>query len=723
MANKSSLTIPANKSLFAVTVQTKDLPEFFKLCDKNQRRIKILLEAFDTIVRAPTLSIGYQRAADEIQAGVKINAEGIAIPLEWPASDKRGTSPARLRSYFDEFRGGRDWRCLIDRALEWSPVTKMPQEFLDYVQEQVNLNKRSVETALKKIRARWTAGQSIPGYGTWQEHFQRTHPGRRLPAHCREHPLGWTTRNLRKKLDTSKFRRKAIVEGRQAAAKLRPLVLSTRAGLYAGSHYMWDDVWHDNFVNSLAERKMGRPLELFCHDYFSARKVRYGIRVRTEDDNGKMQGLTARMMRMIYAATYFLDGYSPRGTINVAEHGTAAVDEHMERTLYDHSGGLITVERSPMLGDAAHCGQYNGRRTGNWRFKASLESSNNIVHNLLADVPGQTGPDRKRRPEELGDRHVGLLHYNSRLLAAMQSLSPARAELLRFPLLEINQFLPVLADVYRFLEEDHEHDLEGWAACGHYTQEVHLMGEWRTMEELSFLPERQREIAAAMIAGGHCETRPRKLSRREVWDKGCGDFIKIHGGTVCELLGEDFAQEREVRSHQFAFHDQEVGPEEHRFEGIITDMEGRVFALKEKEKYLAFINPFAPNHLLVKDAGGRFLGIAKRCTKVTRGDTEALHKAMGRASHIESELLKPLERQTARENRKRLEMHQHNAALISEEAAEREDLTDAASLALTKAVRQQAFQEAVLAGGGDDDHDISTNNNISNEDSHEIDTW
>jgi hypothetical protein len=139
---------------------------------------------------------------------------------------------------------------------------------------------------------------------------------------------------------------------------------------------MWDDVWHDHFVNSFAENQAGRPLELFSHDYFSARKVRYGIRVRTEGDNGKMQGLTAQMMRMIVAATYYLDGYSPRGTINVAEHGTAAFSEDMERILYDTTGGLVTVTRSGLLGDPSHSGQYNGRRIGKHRSASPADNKN-----------------------------------------------------------------------------------------------------------------------------------------------------------------------------------------------------------------------------------------------------------------------------------------------------------------------------------------------------------
>ncbi|MDZ4287806.1 MAG: hypothetical protein U0984_07600 [Prosthecobacter sp.] len=705
--NQTSMALvlaPKTGGLFATVVKAKDQPQFYALQVRNQERVKRLLEAFEIIRAAPTLQIGYDEACAKVGDG------------------QRGFSPGNLRTLYTAFYGtrdcggSRDWRCLVDQALEFKPGQQMPQAFIDYIQEAVDLNKRSVQMALKKVRAEWTNGKKIPGYGTWQEHWMRRHPGKAPPKTCPEHPLGWSTENLRRKLDSSKYRRAALVLGRGAAAKYRPLVLGTRAGLHVGSHYMYDDVWHDNFVNSFAEKKAGRPLELFTHDYFSARKVRYGIRVRTEGDNGKMNGLTARMMRMLVAATFYLDGYSPKGTENVAEHGTAAFDEHMEKVLYDASGGLITVNRSGMQGDAAHLGQYNGRRTGNWRFKASLESSNNIVHNLLADLPGQTGPSVERRPEELH----GLLQYNSRVLAAMQQLPADRAALLQYPLLEVNQFLPVLSEVYAFLENDHEHDLEGWEACGHFTQDIFILGHWRTADELMQLTGAEREMAMALLTSGKLQTRPRKLSRREVWDRGAGDLIRIHGGTVCDLLGEDFAEERKVKGHQFAFEDKEVGPGEHRFEGFITDATGKQYALEDGESYQAFINPFAPDQLFVRDAKGRFLGIAKRTEKVTRGDMEALARAMGHAKHVEAELVAPLVKRQAKAANLKLAMHRHNAGVLQDAASDEEDLTQGASDAMTAAVRarRSAFLQSV-GSEGSNGSGFQGNNNDSDTNEHD----
>lgn len=645
--------------LFAQAVKPRDLPAFHALTERNQERIRLLFLAFEVIESASTLTHGYDLAAAQF-------------------GKTKGFTPSRLRSLYAAWRRTRDWRELINAAVEGSGKSQAPADFIEHFNGLVDGNPRSIAAVIKRLRADWTLGRHIPGYGTWQEWWQRTHPGRPLPRIAPPHPPGWTARSLYRKRDSSQFRRALSVQGRIAARKHRPLVLATRQGCYVGSHYMWDDVWHDLFVNSFAEKQAGRPLELFSHDYYSARKMRWGIRVRTEDDTGKAQGLTGRMMRMVIAATYYLDGYSPRGTVNLAEHGTANFMADIAGILYDASGGLITVQESGMQGQAPHAGQYDGRRIGTPTFKASLESSNNLLHNMEAHLPGQTGPDRQRRPQQLD----GLLNYNSRLLAALQQLPADKAALLQFPILEIGQYMQVLSEIYRFIEHDAEHDLEGWVQCGHVIQEIHLLNEWRTQDDLLTLPDGQREMAIALLRQGQLQTRPRKMTRAEVWHRGAPDLIRIHGGTVCRILGPDFAAERKVRAHQFCFEDREVGPGEHRFEGIITDAEGRQHTLRDGETYLTFVNPFADHQLFVQDAKGRFLGTAQRCERASRADVDAIQRQMGRAAHIEAELIAPHAVRQAKEMRKKLAMHRHNAGVLKDAAAAKQDFVRQATQAL-----------------------------------------
>lgn len=637
-----SPTLAPGNDVLSHLIPARDLPEFHQLQERNQTRIQLLLQVFAIIAEAPTIQLGLAKAA---------GAPGIA--------GMRGMSAKNLNRLYSAWRKSRDWRALVDQALENKPTAAMPAEFVEELNRRADRNGRSIEQALKGIRRDWIMGEHIPGFGTWKDWWKRTKPGRPLPAVAPEPPTGWTTRNLRRYLDTSKFRRLSATRGRAAAAMHRPMVMTTRVGCWVGSHYMFDDVWHDRFVNSFAEKKAGRPLELFSHDYFSARKVRWGLRVRTEDDSGKAHGLTGRMMRMIVAATFYLDGYSPRGTACVLEHGTAAMSEDIEAMLYDASGGLIRCERSGMHGKAAHFGQYDGRAAGNPRMKASLESSNNLLHNLEAELgQGATGPDRVRRPEELH----GLLAYNERLLAAYAQLPEEHARLLSFPLLEVGQYMQVLSRLYEIMENDPDHSLEGWIECGNVVNEVQFLGAWHNP---LLLGDGEREMALTLAQAGKLASRPRKMSRREVWDMGSPDLVKVPGGVVCKLLGDDFAAERRVRSHQFAFEDKEVGPGEHRFDAVILDAEGRRVPLKDGETYKAFVNPFAADQLFVQDAKGRFLGIAPRIQRASRADLEAVQRAMGAAKARETELLEPLRRRHLKDARAKQAMHERNALVIS----------------------------------------------------------
>jgi hypothetical protein len=229
-------------------------------------------------------------------------------------------------------------------------------------------------------------------------------------------PPGLSLGNLRR-LAPSKFELTVARRERSAANGLRPTVRTSRVGLYPGSHYMFDDKWHDYFVNSFVDGT-GRPLELYSLDYFSALKLEWGLRVRIKDDKGRWQRITGAMTRYVIATTFFKRGYSPRGTTGVFEKNTANCPDKVAEILHDASGGLITFQTSGVQNEAAHAGQYPVIRSGNPRIKAALESNNNLEHNRLDFLPGQTGRNRETRPAEL----QGRLDYNETLLRVRERL-------------------------------------------------------------------------------------------------------------------------------------------------------------------------------------------------------------------------------------------------------------------------------------------------------------
>jgi hypothetical protein len=597
------------------------------------------------------------------RGGILRTLDTLAVQLGIPAKTVR-------KKYYAAKNGG--LLALVDKRLagpRWWKTKEsvgLSTEDQELVKLYCEQNQRSSKSAIKQLRRDFLAGKVKT----------------KTPLDSRTRmPRGWSARNLMRAVPT-KFELKSIRIGRTAAASERALVYTTRKGLWVGSHYMLDDMWHDLFVNTFAENQAGRPLELFSHDLFSARKVRWGVRVRTRDVKGKYNQLTEGMTRMVLAATLHLDGYSPRGTMIVAEHGTAAVSEQIERDLRDltmrDGTPLITVKRSGMTGAAAHAGQYPGLSRGNFRFKASLESSNNLTHNVFAALPGQTGKDVEHRPEQLD----GLLDHNRDLLIARGYLPPERAAKLQFPLLELGEFHRAAADLYAAMESDADHELSDWLECGHVTQELLIGGHWVNREELLKHPA-QAELAAQLIASGHLEARPRKLSRREVWDQGAGELIKLPGHGVCAILGDDLARERRVRGERFEFADAEVGPGLHRYESVCLTPYGERLRLREGEIYQTFVNPFAPGTLFVRRADGSYLGECARTDAPCRGDVEAVERRMGAVAKEEKELLAPLRQRHLREARDKATRHENNRDVLGgntpADRAERERLAEESS--------------------------------------------
>lgn len=640
-----------------------DLPEFYGLTAKNQARVRKLTDIFAEMDAAPS----YEAA--------------LAIGVE-AAHGERYASSKRIEALWLPWKRLRDWRVAIDWRLEGRNAKNgKPDAFLEYLQYRVDENGRSVDMELKQIRAEWKNGNAIPGYGTWRQWFQKQHPGLTAPSHCPGYPPGWSKVQLRRALDKSKFRRVAQTVGLTAAAAHRPRVYTTRKGLWIASHIMFDDLEHDFFINSLAEQQAGRPLELFSHDLFAARKIRYGIRVKTAKEDGTLNKLTEKMMRMIFAATFFLDGYSPRGTEVVAEHGTAAVRDWMEKLIFDLSGGLVTVARSGFSGAAAHAGQYEGIRRGNPNFKASLESSNNFAHNALARIPGQTGSGLATRPEGL---HAMLAH-NQKLLAAAAHMPAATARCLAYDILTTEQLMDVLSYYYSYMECETDHDLEGWEESGHIVQELELAGRWITQADLLALPPAQHDMALALLGSGQLRTRPRKMSRREVWDTDANSLVRIPPYGVCEILGEDLSEERSVADHMFEFEDAEVGPGIHRYPAIVETIDGHMLELREGEKFQAFVNPFAPQHLFVRDAKGRYIGLADRSLKPCRADYAGTQRAKVSAFKTEAKLLRDLRERQIPAAKARTDRAKHNASLLKIEPGRQADLSERADAALDRA--------------------------------------
>jgi hypothetical protein len=146
-------------------------------------------------------------------------------------------------------------------------------------------------------------------------------------------------------------------------------------------------------------------------------------------------------------------------------------------------------------------------------------------------------------------------------------------------------------------------------------------------------------VALALVANASLQTRPRRMTRREVWDRGASELQKLGGAGVVAILGDDLARPNpeKVRRGMIEFEDADLGPGVHRYESAIFDAYGRRSRLEEGEGYQVFANPFALDWLFVCDARGSYLGEARRIVDPSRGDIEAVHRTMGAVAAEEAE--------------------------------------------------------------------------------------
>jgi hypothetical protein len=534
-----------------------------------------------------------------------------------------GSTAGTAKRHYYACQAAGSWHPLV-------PKNKLPRPALDcrtnhrefraHLIKIVEEQQRNNRTAFRKLRAQWRNREIIPGYTD-------------LPGYPSQ-PVGWSDRNLDKIVgeETNKARLNSIRLGVSSKTNdLLPQVFTTRVGLYPGAVYQIDDMWHDNFVTVGKSRTPARVIELGALDLFSACRFKWGAKPRLRnEETGSFNNLNEADTRFFIAGLFADTGYSPRGTMLMLEHGTAALREDVERILYDASGGLIRCDRQPIEGKQQALTQYwGGTEGGNFRAKASLESIHNRIHNDLANLSLQTGKDAGSRPVTT-DRQ---LQYITGILKSIAKVAPERLDLLKLPALDFHtQFIPLLQDYYTHgLNNRTDHALQGWAELGHLvTEYTTLPGSEQFLSAAQFLAlpdDSQAIISGAAKSDPQTWTRKRNLSPAEVWKPALGSMLKLPDYILGDILSQDLAREEKVKGSFFKFRDQGTTDIEHIYEARIYTPEGAVRELPHGEKFQVFANPFSPRWLHVHNARGQYLGKCELYKRVQPLNLDAFHDA------------------------------------------------------------------------------------------------
>jgi len=546
---------------------------------------------------------------------------GITEWLRTLASDMGVSYQTARRKYDDIRNNGGDWSILVDQrkattARAATAKARQPR-FTAHLCKLVEENGRKSAPAFKVLKRQWRARvTAIPGYEDWQGWPQ-------IPA-------GWTDRNLARIVEesTNIARLQSIRVGTSSKTNpYLPTVLTTRVGLHPGAIIQLDDQWHDNLVTVGKKRELVRVLELGALDVFSSDRFHWGARPRRKRENDTYETLGGKDMRLFLAGMFHKFGYAPQGTMLMSEHQTAKVSEDIARILYDSSHGLIRVNYQPIEGkQAALCGYWNGTEGGNFRAKAALESTHNLIRNDMGNLPMQLGSFSSGIQGSVNtSRQVA---YISKIIRDVLAKVPHRLDLLKLPTLDFHsQFLPLLHDYYELgLATRTDHDLEGWERLGHVITEYCAIpngNEFFSEQDFLKLPDPSQQIIRhAASQSPAAWTRRRNLSPREVW-LGRPRFNSIPPAVIIEMLTGDLAREVRASKGFLTFSDQEIAPDPLVYYSRYCTGPNQGREIPHGEKVLMFVLPWDDAHAIVVDAKQRYLGEVELYKRVTPVDTSA----------------------------------------------------------------------------------------------------
>lgn len=605
----------------------------------------------------------------------------------------------------------RGWRALVDwrdagRKYWDCKKVNLPPPAVAHLKKLMGDYERSSAAAARAFLRQW---------GRWRNgDLSAAIPGFAECPRGGSHPPGWSKRNLMRYLP-SKFELAAKRRGQSyAVGKYGPQVFSTRKELYYMSHVMFDDVWHDNFVN-FGRQGLCRVLELDALDVYSGALAFWGCKPRLKRADKTFDQKLTGYMGLAVAGLLGGEGYAPRGTIFMCEHGAAAMPERVLKICRDNFGlrpdgkPLIDIRTSGITGEEQAIIGYRGKGKGNSRFKACLESHHNLKHNELSYLPAQTGQDRDHRPEQTH----GILSDDSDLLKAMAALArqhPQRAAQLRLRTLDYhNAFLPLLMHVYEIINERDWHSLEGWDEIPGNVEILYRMApdaeQLLTEAQFQNLPALSQQCLLAAAAEDKRYLQRRRLSPADVQRRERKHLLKAPDYVLAELIGFDFAREEKLAGAYFDFDDAEIASGTLRYENTIVTPRGQRLVLPD-DKYLVLVNPFDPSRLYVFDAGQSFLGTAPRQVEIDRNDPDALRAAHGHQAKRLKELTAPLLQRHAADIRAETKRLKENADLLTTpEVRNRRDLAAADVVADQLARSKQLAGTANPASTADEEWD------------------
>ena len=556
---------------------------------------------------------------EEVMTDVDNARNKLAVCKEWAMRNghRRGWSPVRIRSkYYEWLAAQRSWMVLVD----WARVPRQPapkrKGLASAFKYYIECNQRACKPAhAQMLRDLWR-GVHIKGVGTWRDVWMEQNPGRTPPEDCPPLwiPVGWKYENMMRKYKSTKFELTVMRKGAVAARQFAPPVYSSRVGLECGRLYQFDDVWHDVVVAVPGvNRKLMRPLEFGAIDVASTYKIGYGIKAQIQREDGTREGLGKALFKSVIAHVLCNIGYHPDGCVFVIELGTASLNEKEQALISTLTGDKVTFRTSEPLGAQILKGILPGQSKGNFKAKALIEGSHRLPHYAAAALPAQTGGQaRVDDPEQL----YGVEKYAEKVLRAWNRVpAEIRDQLWVSGALTIEQYKTVIGELYGAIYDRTDHRIEGWEENGWMQMEWSVDGisNWMAARDIPLLPAVMQDVGRRALNTPGL-TRCRRLSPREVWEKGSGNLTRLPLWMIVDFLGEACYRTVNVGHNglmEFQDRDMLGAPRKVRFLNAVQCPDGSAVQLAEGCEYGLYVVPQDTSRAVVVDAKTRaVVGIA-----------------------------------------------------------------------------------------------------------------
>lgn len=445
-------------------------------------------------------------------------------------------------------------------------------------------------------------------------------------------------------------------QGSQAAQKYILPVLKSR-GLFkdprtgeirtveAGEIRQYDDVWHNIDVWFRTAGELLQPLEFACWDVGSGYKCSSLMKPRfkkIDQKTGRMShdNLKEQQFRFVFAHDHIKLGFSPRGIVNILEHGTTRISAKVYEQIrgIPYYGELIQIQTSGILSEQARASMFEGLGGGNFRMKAFIESEHNKLHNLTAHLLGNRGRDAAHQHES----HGNLAKVASTVLAAAERHIPqALAKIENGLALNFDQYAAIFAAIEWEYMNRRDHKLEGWDA--HEIEQYRLSAalDWQSESEFieslkAYDPDERVHLTKAVMAKPGVLCRHVKMTRKEVWDEGAAKFIRVPMKYMVEFLDweQDGIMLTVTDAHLLQFSNRiYYGNDLVQYKAALKRADGMIEELAPGRKVMVFANPLVKECIWVCDLETReLLGMAPYYAKASMVDEKAQLEAMGEQS-------------------------------------------------------------------------------------------